>query len=81
MTKPKKLYRYTNKTCDFHACGENCASQIIEHKPIGTLWRCRHGSHHDFYGYEMRKSAKTEEIENTRLRIVEEQNWLKKLTT
>jgi len=63
-----------------HMMTEECAPQVIEDKIWGTLWRCRHGSFHDFYGYGQRKEAKSEEIVQTKKNICDLQSWLAKLT-
>ena len=80
--KMKILYRYDlNKTIGKHKIGRDCMPQLVERRSHGDLYRCTHGPMHDFYGYPMQKSAKEEEITNTRLRIVEWTEWLKKLTS
>jgi hypothetical protein len=63
-----------------HMMTDECAPQIVEEKRWGTLWRCRHDPHHDFYGYGQRKEAKDEEIVQTKKNICDLQNWLTKLT-
>lgn len=76
MTKPKKLYRYgVNHDLSVHETHSECIPQIVEHKPHGTLWRCRHSSH-DCYGYDQRKSAEIEELEGARGSIGQLKNWI-----
>ena len=79
MIKPKKLYRYSNRELEKHELEDSCIPQTVERNCFGLLWRCRHTSS-DHYGYHMRKSAKEEEILETRSRLGREMAWLDELT-
>lgn len=86
MRRPKSLYRYNSliygeKKIEKHRITTLCCPQIEINafNSRGHLWRCRCEGN-DFYGYDNIADAKREEIENTRLRIYEDQQWLKKLT-
>ena len=87
--RPKILYRYQNHTVDKYEVGPDDLVQVeIElgdwfgkdsQNTFGTLWRIK-GYYADTKGYAKLSEAKAEEIENTKLRIYEDQQWLKKLT-
>jgi hypothetical protein len=57
-----------------------CLPQIVENRPLGVLYRCRHKGGIDFSGYELRKAAKAECIVNVRSDISELTAKLKKMT-
>lgn len=66
-----KLYRYVSHVLEKHEVGEDCLPQIVPgYETYGTLYRCR-SDKHDHYGFLKRKEAKAEEIEQTKLEIIE----------
>jgi len=75
MKRPRKLHRYcVNHRLETHELGEDCCPQFVETNQHGTLFRCRHGyderNTHDFYGYDQKKKARSEEIESLKLEII-----------
>lgn len=78
--RPKILYSYTNMTLEKHEVTAECLLTPVFDDSTGVRWRCQNTfPRHDFYGYATLQEAKAEEIVQTRIRIVENERWLKKL--
>lgn len=94
MKKPTTLYRFVEissgeKKITKHTIDKGCCPVIeidITSKPEylyqygGNLWRCKCASG-DHFGYATRQEAIREEMFNTQQRILEDQSWLKKLSS
>lgn len=83
---PQVLYFFDHKECVKHTRTMDCLIEIVGQDSEGIRYRCRcirsqfrPTESHDIYGYAMRKEAKAQEIRETRSRIFDDQEWLKKL--
>ena len=78
MIKPTTLYYYEYKRLCKHKITLACNLTVVANEPGGIRYRCRTHDH-DVYGYGKQKEAKDFEIRETKSRIYDEKEWLKKL--